>query len=280
MNVALQLFSNKGFNATSIKEIADTSGIGKGSVYNYFESKDELFISIFEKTYDDMFIQGNKILNELKISNEEKILRIIEFQIIYFMNNKFIMLDTNYNEIPIEKTDRFASIKRVYIEKKTNWQKEILHNHYGREIEEYLNDLLVIFRGILSQCLNLIVYESIPIKSSKLAEFIVLKMNIIVKDFISNNPEPLLHNKISWNNTHFENEKKINEIFNLLRDSIALTNLDNLKKEELKDIADMLQSELQSTNPRRFLIKSLTSTLEIELDNSFYINKLKLLYNM
>lgn len=42
ITVALQLFSKKGFESTSISDIAKAAGISKGLTYNYFKSKDEL----------------------------------------------------------------------------------------------------------------------------------------------------------------------------------------------------------------------------------------------
>lgn len=280
MHTALQLFSNKGFNSTSVKEIADISGIGKGSIYNYFTSKEELFIRVFEKSYDDMFIQGNKILNEETFSDEEKFLEIIKFQILYFINNKFIMIDTNYNGM---STEKFEPIKKLYGYKKRNWQKEILFNNYGKEIEIYLDDLLIIFRGILSQFLNIIVYDNIPITPSDLAEFIVLKINTIVQDIIYNNPKPLLYNK-EWFNNHsnmeFINETSVNYIFNSLKGIINSSHINYTEKEELQDVTDMLKNELQSAVPRKFLLKSLINTLENQLEASFYFDKLKYLYDI
>jgi AcrR family transcriptional regulator len=41
---ALHLFAEKGFAATSVEEIADAAGIGKGTVYEYFSSKEEIFV--------------------------------------------------------------------------------------------------------------------------------------------------------------------------------------------------------------------------------------------
>ena len=42
MEVALELFAENGFHATSISQIAKKAGISKGLTYNYFESKKEL----------------------------------------------------------------------------------------------------------------------------------------------------------------------------------------------------------------------------------------------
>ena len=41
----LEIFSEKGFEATSMSQIAKLAGIGKGTIYEYFESKEELILS-------------------------------------------------------------------------------------------------------------------------------------------------------------------------------------------------------------------------------------------
>lgn len=46
---ASECFSEKGFSATSIREIATRAGISQGAMYTYFKSKEELFIAIVEE---------------------------------------------------------------------------------------------------------------------------------------------------------------------------------------------------------------------------------------
>lgn len=41
---ALHLFAEKGYAATSVGQIAESAGIGKGTVYAYFPSKEEIFV--------------------------------------------------------------------------------------------------------------------------------------------------------------------------------------------------------------------------------------------
>ena len=45
---ALEVFSQKGFYAASIDEIIAVAGIGKGTVYRYFNSKQTLFLELIE----------------------------------------------------------------------------------------------------------------------------------------------------------------------------------------------------------------------------------------
>lgn len=52
--VALDLFAEKGLDATSISEVAKLAGIGKGTVYEYFSSKEELILTAFLAWIDEM----------------------------------------------------------------------------------------------------------------------------------------------------------------------------------------------------------------------------------
>lgn len=46
--VALDLFAQKGYDAVSMREIAEAVGIKKASLYSHFSSKDELLETLFE----------------------------------------------------------------------------------------------------------------------------------------------------------------------------------------------------------------------------------------
>jgi len=48
LEAATRIFNQKGFHGASIGEIAEEAGIGKGTTYEYFRNKDELFIRVLE----------------------------------------------------------------------------------------------------------------------------------------------------------------------------------------------------------------------------------------
>ncbi len=48
IDAALQVFSQKGYHKTRMEEIAVTAGIGKGTIYEYFDSKIHLFQAMIE----------------------------------------------------------------------------------------------------------------------------------------------------------------------------------------------------------------------------------------
>jgi AcrR family transcriptional regulator len=53
IEAALACFSRRGYNNTTMDDIAAESGLSKGSLYWYFESKDDLFESAIRSFFDD-----------------------------------------------------------------------------------------------------------------------------------------------------------------------------------------------------------------------------------
>ncbi|KZM68435.1 TetR/AcrR family transcriptional regulator [Nocardia terpenica] len=51
---AIRLFSAKGFEQTSLREVADAVGITKASLYYHYASKLDLLIAIVEPAFDDL----------------------------------------------------------------------------------------------------------------------------------------------------------------------------------------------------------------------------------
>lgn len=48
IDASVKLFAGKGFNNTTLDEIAASSEFGKGTIYNYFSSKEEIYSAIVE----------------------------------------------------------------------------------------------------------------------------------------------------------------------------------------------------------------------------------------
>jgi len=48
LDAARQVFSQKGFHATNVSDVAATASVSQGTIYHYFDSKDDLFMAVFE----------------------------------------------------------------------------------------------------------------------------------------------------------------------------------------------------------------------------------------
>ncbi|OEH86707.1 hypothetical protein BHU72_00060 [Desulfuribacillus stibiiarsenatis] len=102
---AFQVFSEKGVHQTKVEEIALIAGIGKGTIYEYFGSKLEIFFSmmlwIFERYYSKL---------EENIPNDESAWRQIEkiTDSLFEMHDDFkklhVMLMSEFKHIPDDMT--------------------------------------------------------------------------------------------------------------------------------------------------------------------------------
>lgn len=59
---ALDEFKKKGYLSASIRNIASNADIALGTVYKYFRNKEDLFNSVVESVYSDLFATINKII--------------------------------------------------------------------------------------------------------------------------------------------------------------------------------------------------------------------------
>jgi len=55
MSTSMELFAEEGYHNVSISRIAEKAGISKGLMYNYFESKEALIITIIDEGIKELF---------------------------------------------------------------------------------------------------------------------------------------------------------------------------------------------------------------------------------
>ncbi|MBE6486701.1 MAG: TetR/AcrR family transcriptional regulator [Methanosphaera stadtmanae] len=71
-DVSLDLFSKRGYDSVSLREIAEEVGIKKSSIYSHYHSKEAILMEIFEY-FTDQFEQDNLPTNEdIFLSSENK----------------------------------------------------------------------------------------------------------------------------------------------------------------------------------------------------------------
>ena len=61
---ALELFAEKGFAATRLDDVAARAGVSKGTVYLYFESKEELFEAVVREGIVPVLAQGEALVDQ------------------------------------------------------------------------------------------------------------------------------------------------------------------------------------------------------------------------
>ncbi|MDA8132291.1 MAG: TetR/AcrR family transcriptional regulator [Elusimicrobia bacterium] len=65
LSAASDLFTRKGFNGTSTRDIAAEAGVSLGNIYNYFGTKEEIFVSLLEKYEGEYFRPDQPLIKAL-----------------------------------------------------------------------------------------------------------------------------------------------------------------------------------------------------------------------
>ncbi len=62
LKAATQVFAQRGFFNAQVADVAKAAGVAAGTVYLYFRSKDDLLVSLFERTMKDAIAAGRDAL--------------------------------------------------------------------------------------------------------------------------------------------------------------------------------------------------------------------------
>jgi AcrR family transcriptional regulator len=77
LNAALDLFIERGFNATRLDDIAQRAGVSKGTLYLYFANKEELFKTVIRKGMVPYLQRAEQLIDEYRGSSRDLIKQII-----------------------------------------------------------------------------------------------------------------------------------------------------------------------------------------------------------
>ena len=123
INACEQLYQTMSFRDITIKEIGNVTSFSRPTIYNYFETKEEIFLALFEREYDrwntdlEFILQNNEQLTRqqvaekiaLSLQGREQLLKLLS------MNN----FDMEANS----RKELLVSFKRAYGKSIKNVQK-------------------------------------------------------------------------------------------------------------------------------------------------------------
>jgi AcrR family transcriptional regulator len=78
LSAAEMVFGECGYSATTMEAVAEKAGISKGSIYNYFQSKEELFKHVFLCSFQDAEDRSQTIM-ESSQPVSQKIHALVDF---------------------------------------------------------------------------------------------------------------------------------------------------------------------------------------------------------
>lgn len=177
MDAAVKYFAEKGFNSTTLEEIAGSAEFGKGTLYNYFQGKEEIYKAII----DDVIENIEKIVKKAD-TNFESFTHFIEnytkelFEYCLINQYAFLLfvreiahLDRDYKILNHQElVERYSSIREVFI-------KRIDQGIKTKEVKKFnSSQLVVLFDHLVYPYIHhLIVCPDQKIKTEEQTNFII-----------------------------------------------------------------------------------------------------------
>jgi AcrR family transcriptional regulator len=154
---AMGLIVQKGFLETSMREIAESAGVGKSTLYDYFPSKDEIMIAYVVEEVQHMTAQVQAIIAQ-DLSTVEKFRRIWRNHLENMLANKLVYIKISFEaqRLSLESQQRIQKHRHAYQDMLCELVEEGIRNGEFRPV----NPLLAI-RGMFS-LLTPTIYTSRP----------------------------------------------------------------------------------------------------------------------
>ena len=142
--IAEKLFAKKGFDGTSVQDIAKAAEVNKALIYYHFKNKQDIIDSLFRQTLDDMFsMAGKPVHKESDMppdeNIEEKLTHIIEF----LSRKKKILSVMLMESLKDDKDGHFSLFKcaDLIIKENVNEMIHKLEKHHGKKADR--DELLI-----------------------------------------------------------------------------------------------------------------------------------------
>lgn len=115
IKAATTILSEKGCQGTTLDEIAATLLITKGSIYYYFENKQDLLYQCFISLLNESIANIN-VVNVLTLSYKERLHKAMVVHIIYLLEEKekFDLLNKNDSFFTDQQLDHIRALRNKY----------------------------------------------------------------------------------------------------------------------------------------------------------------------
>ncbi|WP_338781693.1 TetR/AcrR family transcriptional regulator [Metabacillus sp. FJAT-52054] len=255
INSAIKCFSQNGYHQTSIQEIADAAGVAKGSIYNYFGSKEDLLFSIFQHHFETLFEKMDELHEpdgDYRASFEKQLSSI------FYINSthKEVLHMQIREQIMKENSELFHYIKTVRL-RLFAWYSERLGEVYGAEIKPFLYDLVILLEGMVKEFLVLMIKGKQTFPIPEMGPYLLKRMDYLIKSFNETGDQPLIQEeeaKIILSELKLAENKPKQRISDLLSLWIGEIKDD---EDKLKTALVSLKDELNKSSVNEIIIESL-----------------------
>ncbi|MFX0021252.1 MAG: TetR/AcrR family transcriptional regulator [Candidatus Hermodarchaeota archaeon] len=154
LEAAKELFSEKGFDFVTMEEIADLAALSRATLYNYFNTKEEIYFSIGISKLEH-WIEQYKLLDASKFTGEKLILYltenlvkdILEFPLYSKLLRRFFYRSKEL-ELPVQDLFYNSMVKRKEFQSSPEYKPQF--KIFLELLEQYIN-----YRQLWQKAINI-----------------------------------------------------------------------------------------------------------------------------
>ena len=159
IEVARQLFANKGIENTTMSDIANASEKGRRTIYTYFKNKREIYNAILERE-SERLVQQMRLIAMSDNTPEQKVREFIQARLkVVKSDDKATMTEKlrslfNLDLVRIEKIRKLALVKENEILKELLEQGVRNGDFDARQARKFPSTLVVVMQGMYYSYVN------------------------------------------------------------------------------------------------------------------------------
>lgn len=179
MEKALELFSEQGFEATSVQQITERCGISKGAFYLSFKTKDELIFYMIDFYMQQFTAEVDLVVRG--VENKQDLL----FE---FYKSIFKRFNEHSHAARIFMKEQALTPNKELFNKVHSYEKILiqsiiymLEELYGEDLRENKYDLVYCIRGFMMSYSELFLFHDLPLNLDEVAYSLAEKTNILAR---------------------------------------------------------------------------------------------------
>lgn len=264
LQVAMKLFTLKGYQLTSMQEIAEMCKMSKGSLYLHFKSKEDLAYHMY--VYFTQMIEEKLLAIEQDHEKSQREHFILQLEVLL----NYILEYREFLFVQFRESQSVNNPLLNYLHKKQNdlldWFCQRVVLIYGKDIEVHAIDLAILIEGMLTSNLRFFLFQQVPLSPQRISEFIMQKLDHLVEGLKKDHTRPLITVE-EWKELsslpHCETLERKHPLFVLkeMKHEVAQLQLHPQLEEDLLISIQLLERELMDVSPRRAVIRGMYANI-------------------
>lgn len=251
MEKALELFSEQGFEATSVQQITERCGISKGAFYLSFKTKDELIFYMI-----DYYMQHFTADIDLAVRNvTNKQILLVEFY-----KNIFKRFNEHSQTARIFMKEHALTPNKELFNKVHSYEKiftqsiiYMLEELYGEDLRDNKYDLIYCIRGFMMSYSELFLFHDLPLNLDEIAYSLAEKTDLLARNmttpYITKELAQIVENPC-------EQEISVEMLHKLLDQ-----NIQGLEESIERESLELLKAQIDQPTLNKVIIKGLIENI-------------------